>query len=121
MKIPAINAYFQKNLAQKQISFGDADEWGGDKCFDPWVYEINDAHEQWSQEYNKLREEFNKGLISWSRYQFKEKKLHEWLEREKEAIMAKYRKMTINHLFEKKVEELPAKKPSFIKKLLRIK
>ena len=36
-----------------------------------------------------------------------------WLEREKEAIMAKYRKMSINHLFEKKVEELPAKKSFF--------
>ena len=45
----------------------------------------------------------------------------EWTAEQKKAIMDKYRKMTINRLFEKKVEELPTKKPSFIKKLFRIK
>lgn len=117
MKIQAINIYTQKKFYTKHISFGDVDEWPDA----PWNAEKAKVHEEFSREYDKLEKQYERGEISQRRFYREKDYLFDWLVEQKEAIMAKYRKMTINHLFEKKVEELPAKKPSFVKKLLRIK
>ena len=114
MKIQAINAYNQKNLIQKQVSFGDIDEWPDD----PWKAEKDKVQEEFRREYDKLEKQYEKGEISKRRFYREKDDLFEWLVEQKEAIMAKYRKMTINRLFDKKVEELPAKKPSFVKNSL---
>ena len=117
MKILAVNLYSNKQQIQSRPAFGDADEWPDD----PWDVEKAKVHEEFSREYDKLEKQYKRGEISQRRFYREKDDLFEWLVEQKEAIMAKYRKMTINHLFEKKVEELPAKKPSFVKKLLQIK
>ena len=117
MRILAINLYSNKNQNQPKLAFGDADEWPDD----PWNAEKDRVQEDFRREYDNLEKQYRRGEIS-ERHFYREKDdLFRWLAEQKEAIMNKYRKMTINHLFDKKVEELPAKKTSFIKKLFLIK
>ena len=115
MKIQSINMYQSKNLVQKQVSFGDADEWPDD----PWHAEINEVHDEFSREYNELEKKKMKGEISDRRF-FKEKDaLFKWFSEQKVAIMEKYHNMAINkYLYP---EEVVVKKPSFLKRLLRLK
>ena len=117
MKILAVSFYSNKQQIQSRPAFGDADEWPDD----PWNAEKAKVQEEFRREYDKLEKQYERGEISQRRFYRERDDLFEWLAEQKEAIMDKYRKMTINRLFEKKVEELPAKKPSFVKKLLRIK
>ena len=117
MKILAVNLYSNKQQIQSRPAFGDADEWPDD----PWDAEKAKVHEKFSREFDNLEKQYERGEISQRRFYRERDDLFEWLAEQKEAITDKYRKMTINHLFEKKVEELPAKKPSFIKKLFQIK
>ena len=117
MKILAVNLYSNKQQIQSRPTFGDIDEWSND----PWEEEKLAVQEEFRRELDNLEKQYRRGEISQRRFYRERDDLFEWLAEQKEAVMAKYSKMTINHLFEKKVEELPAKKPSFIKKMLHIK
>ena len=107
-----INNFYTKS--QVQPSFGEIDEWGGVRVFDPWVKEKMELEDKYFKKSDNLLSDYHNGKISFRVFKRKKKLLEEWFENGKNAIAEKWHKVSINY-------EPPKPKKNFIQKLFKLK
>ena len=112
MKIMQINNFYTK--PQVQPSFGDRDEWGGPKVFDPWVREKMELEDKYFKKRDNLRSDYDNGKISFRDFEREKKLLKEWFENGKNAIAEKWHGVSINY-------EPPKPKKNFFQRLFKLK
>ena len=112
MKIMQINNFCTK--PQVQPSFGERDEWGGPKAFDPWVREEMELEDKYFKKIDNLRSDYDNDKISFRDFEREKKLLKEWFENGKNAIAEKWHKVSINY-------EPPKPKKNFFQRLFKLK
>ena len=112
MKIMQISNSYTK--PQVQPSFGERDEWGGPKAFDPWVREKMELEDKYIKKSTDLFSDYHNDKISFRVFKRENKLLEEWFENGKNAIAEKWNKVSINY-------EPPKPKKNFIQKLFKLK
>ena len=112
MKIMQISNSYTK--PQVQPSFGERDEWGGPKAFDPWVREKMELEDKYIKKSTDLFSDYHNDKISFRVFKREKKLLEEWFENGKNAIAEKWHSVSINY-------EPPKPKKNFIQRLFKLK
>ena len=99
---------------QVQPSFGERDDWGGPKAFDPWVREEMELEDKYFKKIDNLRSDYDNNKISFRDFEREKKLLKEWFENGKNAIAEKWHSVSINY-------EPPKPKKNFIQRLFKLK